>query len=247
MVIIKKILKQANRLVLFLIDFLFPRECVVCSREGGWLCDKCRSRLNWLPAQTCLICGADKNGQVCPGHNLFIDNFFSAFSYRDEAIKQLIKLCKYNFSREAGEILAGLLVDFLRATDNQRILKLLNYWARQKKLVVVAVPLSRRRYRWRGFNQAELLAKIIANKLDWHFEPKSLVRVKHTKPQAELSAQARRYNLLKAFVWQGESLTGQAVLLIDDVATTGATLNECARALKVAGASKIYALTIAHG
>ena len=241
------IVKQAKKLVLFLADYLFPRDCVACGREGEWLCAKCRSQLNWLPAQVCLLCGADNKGQVCVSHNLFIDRFFSAYSYRETAVKELIKLCKYHFSREAGEILAGLLVDFLRAEDQQDILKLLNYWAKQNKLLVIAVPLSRRRYRWRGFNQSELLAKVVSAKLAWKFEKKSLIRTRHTKPQAELSAQIRRNNLLQAFVWRGESLADQVVLLIDDVATTGATLNESARALKIAGAKKVYGLTVAHG
>jgi len=247
MIINGKIIKQARKLVLFLADFLFPRECVVCAEEGEWLCATCREKLGFLPRQTCLICGADNEGKICVGHNLFIDRFFSAFSYRDEAIKQLIKLCKYHFSREAGEILGSLLIDFLRDDNNQKILKLLNHWASQDKLLVMAVPLSKRRERWRGFNQAELLAFQVADNFSWRFDKKNLIKTKHTKPQADLSAQARLANLTKVFVWRGESLAGYTVLLIDDVATTGATLNEVGRALKVAGATKVYGLTIAHG
>lgn len=249
MVIKEGIIKQSAgwRIVLFLADLLFPRECVVCSGEGEWLCAPCRAKLGYRPVQVCLLCGADNEGKICASHNLFIDRFFSAFSYREEAIKQLVKLCKYHFSREAGVILANLLIDFLQDKNNQRILKLLNHWSAQNKLIVLAVPLSKRRERWRGFNQAELLAKIIADNLAWKFDSKSLVRIKHAKPQAELSALARSHNLTKAFTWRGESLAGFAVLLIDDVATTGATLNECARALKASGASKVYGLTIAHG
>ena len=247
MIINGKIIKQARKLVLFLADWLFPRECVVCAEEGEWLCATCRDKLGFLPRQVCLKCGADNEGKICASHNLFIDRFFSVFSYRDEAIKRLIKLCKYHFSREAGEILGGLLVDWLRADNNQKILKLLNHWASQNKLLVVAVPLNKRRERWRGFNQAQLLANHLANNFNWRFDYKSLIKTKHTKPQADLSAQARLTNLTKVFIWRGESLAGLAVLLIDDVATTGATLNEVGRALKVAGATRVYCLTIAHG
>lgn len=243
--ILNKIRKQAHRLVLFLADWLFPRECVVCAREGEWLCVTCREKLGFLPVQTCLICGADNGGKICVGHNLFIDRFFSAFSYRDEAVERLIKLCKYHFSREAGEILGSLLVDWLRDDNNQKILKLLNHWASQDKLLVVAVPLSKRRERWRGFNQSELLAKIIADNFSWRFDYKNLIKTKHTKPQAELSAQARLKNLAKVFIWRGENLQDQAVLLIDDVATTGATLNECAMALKRAGVRQVLGLVLA--
>jgi ComF family protein len=240
--------QSASRLiVLFLADLLFPRQCVVCEREGEWLCAPCRAKLGFLPRQTCLLCGADNGGKICVSHNLFIDKFFSAFSYRDEAVNKLIKLFKYHFSREAGETIAELLIDFLSAENNKKILKLLDHLASRGDLLVLAVPLSSRRERWRGFNQAELLAKIIADNFDWSFDRQNLIRTKHTKPQAELSAFKRQTNLTKAFVWRGENLAGQAVLLIDDVATTGATLNECARALKAAGASQVYGLTIAHG
>lgn len=247
MTILDKIIKQARKLVLFLADFLFPRECVVCAEEGEWLCATCRDKLGFLGAQVCLKCGVDNAGKICVSHNLFIDRFFSAFSYRDEAIKRLIKLCKYHFSCEAGEILGSLLIDWLRDDNNQKILKLLNHWESQNKLLVVAVPLSKRRERWRGFNQAELLANQVVNNFSWRFDYKNLIKTKHTKPQADLSAQARLANLTKIFVWRGENLAGYAVLLIDDVATTGATLNEAGRALKVAGATKVYCLVVAHG
>jgi ComF family protein len=255
-------IRRAHQLVLFLADWLFPRECVMCAQEGEWLCATCRHKVGYLPRQVCLICQADKEGMVCVSHNLFIDRFFSAFSYRDDVIeysplerdarragcvKQLVKLFKYHFSREAGDILAGLLIDFLKADDQQKILRLLNHWSAQNKLLVLAVPLSKRRERWRGFNQAKILANQVADGFVWRFDNKNLIRIKHNKPQAELTALARRNNLTKSFVWQGESLSGFAVLLIDDVATTGTTLNECARALKASGASKVYGLTIAHG
>lgn len=242
-----QLMRQARQLVLFLADFLFPRECVMCAHEGEWLCATCRSKLGYLPRQVCLICQADKEGLVCASHNLFIDRFFSAFSYREEAIKKLVKLFKYHFSQEAGEVLGNLLIDFLRAEEQQKILKLLSHWSAQNKLLVLAVPLSRRRERWRGFNQAEILAQNIANNFVWKFDNKNLIRIRHTKPQAELTALMRSHNLTKSFAWRGESLVGFAVLLIDDVATTGTTLNECARALKASGASKVYGLTIAHG
>lgn len=247
MFIKKVVLKQARQLVLFLADFLFPRECVVCFKEGDWLCGTCRNKLGFLPIQVCLLCGADSAAKVCPSHNWFIDRSFSAFSYHDEAVKRLIKLYKYHFSREAGEILANLLLDFLNQDSQQTILRSLDYWARQDKLIVLAVPLSKRRYRWRGFNQAELLAKIIANSFSWPFDWKNLVKIKHTKPQAELSALTRLKNLNKVFAWRGNNLGGQTVLLVDDVVTTGATLNEVARVLKAAGASRVYCLTLAHG
>ena len=99
----------------------------------------------------------------------------------------------------------------------------------------------------RGYNQAELLAREISQLLDLPYNAKKLVRVKDTVPQKNLSVRQRKYNLLKAFVWEGKSLYGKNILLIDDIYTTGNTMDICAHVLKKAGAKKVYFLTISIG
>ena len=112
--------------------------------------------------------------------------------------------------------------------------------------IVMPIPLSAKRRRWRGFNQAEILAREFAVNSGYSLLS-GLVRIKHSRPQASSDAVQRWNNVHGAFAWKGGDLAGQAVILIDDVATTGATLSEAASALRKAGAGKIYALVLAKG
>jgi len=112
---------------------------------------------------------------------------------------------------------------------------------------VVAVPLHKRRLRWRGFNQAELLAERLAGYFGWEYGKGWLVRTKYTKPQVNLVRKERLVNVKGAFDLSGEAgrLKGKNVLLVDDVWTTGATMRECGKVLKRAGAKKVWGLVVA--
>jgi ComF family protein len=113
--------------------------------------------------------------------------------------------------------------------------------------IVTSVPLSKRRLRLRGYNQAELLAKTIAHGLGLPYQ-ELLVRKRHVKEQSRLKREERLTNVLGAFApIDGLDLGGKRVLLVDDVLTTGATTSECSRALLKAGASSVYVLTMARG
>lgn len=234
MTIREGIIKQASKLVLFLADWLFPKECVGCGIEGSWLCPVCRERLSWQPYQVCLICGAETDGKICPGHNWALDKVVAAADYNDLLVKDLIKICKYHFSKEAAQELADLLWLF---------------WQKQnisfhREVIIMPTPLSRRRLNWRGFNQAAILAKMLAENLQFEYSDK-LIKIKNTKPQVSLLAHDRLSNLRDCFVWRGQALTDKTILLIDDVATTGATLNECAKVLKQAGAKRVWGIVVA--
>jgi ComF family protein len=109
--------------------------------------------------------------------------------------------------------------------------------------VIMPVPLHHKKERARGYNQSVLLARELARITGWSMQG-GLVRVKETKPQVGLSAEERQRNVAEAFTWQGDSLNAP-VLLVDDVCTTGATLSQCAAALKAAGVGQIYAVTVA--
>lgn len=112
--------------------------------------------------------------------------------------------------------------------------------------LVVPVPLAPKRQRERGYNQAELLAHAIAGKLGIPFVPSAAKRIRETRSQVGLSIVQRRDNVAGAFWADPRHIDGKCVLLIDDVLTTGATLNACALALRHAGASKIVAMTVAR-
>ena len=113
--------------------------------------------------------------------------------------------------------------------------------------LVVPVPLSRKRRRWRGFNQAELLARAVAQNYGLTLDSNNLIRIKHKKPQAKLNEIHRLANVKECFAWRGGDLNKKNIILVDDVVTTGATLNECAKVLKAAGAGQVWGLVVAKG
>lgn len=113
--------------------------------------------------------------------------------------------------------------------------------------LIVPVPLHISRLRQRGFNQAVLLGKVLSQQLSLPLLPDALVRIKRTEPQIKLSAAERRLNVKGAFtVKRTETVVGKRILLLDDVMTTGSTMDECAKELKKAGASTVIATTIAR-
>jgi ComF family protein len=114
--------------------------------------------------------------------------------------------------------------------------------------VVVGVPLHPRRERFRGFNQADLLGKVLAKELGWVFKANVLKRVRYTAPQMQLSGEKRRRNLVEAFAkgLDVDVVVGRQVVLVDDVWTTGTTMQECTKVLRKAGANKVYGLTFAR-
>jgi len=211
----------------FLLNLFFPIHCLGCGREGFWLCERC---LNDLRPQDEQKIQRQKNNLVIP----YLDGVFIAGDYDDPLLATAIKKFKYNFIAELGKILG-------------RFLTL--YWSGQKnfgKPLAVPIPLSKKRWRWRGFNQAEILAREFSANFNYDLSLE-LKRVKHQKPQAELSEAERLNNIQGVFAWTGADLSGRVIILIDDVVTTGATLNEAARILKAAGADKIYGLVLAKG
>jgi ComF family protein len=111
---------------------------------------------------------------------------------------------------------------------------------------LLAVPLHRRRLRERGYNQAGLLARELGRRWALPAAPGRLARLRDTAPQVGLDRPGRRQNVAGAFGWDGPPLAGKPILLVDDVATTGSTLEACGRALKAAGAGRIEAVTVAR-
>jgi len=113
-------------------------------------------------------------------------------------------------------------------------------------MTVLSVPLSQNKYRRRGYNQVDLVASSVAQKLGLPYQPDTLRRIKDTQSQVGLSPEARKHNVQEAFVAENGKLQGVSILLVDDLYTTGATLSACTQALMLADAGKIFALTIAR-
>jgi ComF family protein len=111
--------------------------------------------------------------------------------------------------------------------------------------LIIPIPLSEQRFAERGYNQVDLIAHPLARLFGWPYFPRAIRRTRNTHSQVGMSGEARRKNVLGAFVADAHLISGKTILLVDDVATTGATLNAASASLMDAGALKVYALTLA--
>jgi ComF family protein len=148
-------------------------------------------------------------------------------------IRSALHTLKYRRNLPLGDSLAQQMAPYVRAWN----------WPID---IVVPVPLGRKRMRERGYNQVALVAMPLAALNGWQYRPRALVRSRETRSQVGLNAEERRQNVADAFYAKPADVSGKVVLLMDDVATTGATLSACTEALKKAGAREVYALTIAR-
>ena len=234
-----------SNLVRSALDFVFPIHCAGCGREGGVICGQCVDGLERLQQPYCRICAATGWYGVCrwcrqypPGFDLLRSPFRFGGPVRD-AIHRL----KYKGERSAAEPLGALMAAHLKLRFN-------SCWPGSRwpasVSTLVPAPLHPRRLRSRGYNQSALLADEIGKRLNLPVREDLLVRTSNPRPQVETrSQQERRDNVADNFVCNTD-ISGLTVLLIDDVATTGSTLSECALALKSAGAAQVYALTLAR-
>jgi len=236
-----------------LLDIIFPIECLGCGVAGQWLCKNCHAHIELRQNFCCPDCGLSSNfGSFCTTcqsrHSL--SGILSAVDYHNNLVQQSIKIFKYRFVSSLGEELSFFLgqgiekAQILCSARHEKYPQIFMNWC---GVLLLPVPLHQKRRRWRGFNQAEILAEAFLKIMPMDYDATSLRRIRYTKPQANLKREERLFNLKNSFIWQGGSLTNRRVILIDDVATTGATLEECARALKAAGACEIWGLVIAKG
>jgi len=203
---------------------------------GTWLCDRCRSRIRRLEEPLCRRCGAEvesaRSGCGCRKRLRSLSRLRSAVAY-EGPVEVALQRFKYHGWRRLAEPLALLLAERLVVEG------LAASWA-------VAVPLHRSRQRQRGFNQSELLARELRRRLALTNPPGELVRTRATPPQVGHDRRWRLENVRDAFEWRGGPLEGRSILLIDDVATTGATLEACAAALRSGGSGPVMGVSVAR-
>ena len=219
------------------LDLLFPRWCVGCGREGDFICPYCLKSLPRVIPPICPRCGLPQSNATlcasCLGWQADIDGIRAPFRF-DGVMRQAIHQLKYRNLRAMAGLLAGLLNDYLR--DNP-----------VPGEVLVPVPLHPKRLRERGYNQSQLLAGELGRLAGLPVADDYLLRERHTSPQARtLTVGERRGNVADAFACRDRRLEGKAVIIIDDVSTSGATLDACARALKAAGAGPVWGLVLAR-
>ncbi|MFH1375603.1 MAG: ComF family protein [Patescibacteria group bacterium] len=216
---------------------VFPVRCIGCSAEGELLCEECLGKVQLNAEQFCPVCWQPSlGGKVCARCESPLAGLRVAASYeRNPELAKAVRTLKYKFS----ENLAGRLAQILSCSIQQK-----SYIGER---VITPVPLHRKRERWRGFNQAELLATAVAEKLNLPLEH-LLVRTKNTPQQAKLSKQERLKNLDDAFTLISKvTVKNKTVILVDDIASTGSTLFECAKVLEKHGAKEVWGLVLARG
>ncbi len=210
-----------------LLDIIFPPKCIVCKKNGSYLCSRCLS-----------LCKEAE--RECPKW------VYPIFDYRNPAIKKAIWLIKYKGRKKLVEVFAEILYGGI--IEELSELKLMENFTEP---LLIPIPISRKRQKERGFNQTEILCREIL-RIDRNgylfFENNILVKTKETEHQARIKNKNERLkNLLGTFEVRNESLIqNRNIILIDDVTTTGATLSEARKTLRSAGANKIIAFTIAH-
>lgn len=218
------------------LDFLLPPRCGGCRNVDSWLCDRCRARIRRLEEPLCRRCGVElpsvRDQCGCRNRLKSLSRLRSAVAY-EGPIERAIHRFKYQGWRRLASPLAllmaqRLVVEGLAAS------------------YAIAVPLHRDRLRQRGFNQAELLAREIRGRLTLQKPPGKLLRVRPTPPQVGHDRRWRLENMRGAFGWQGVKLDGKSILLIDDVATTAATMDACASALREAGSGPVIGVSLAR-
>jgi len=215
-------------------DIFFPNICVGCGKYGRTLCFDCAGQIERIKTAVCPACGKiSVGGKYCPAckkrTNSELSGVIIAIHYSSGPSKEIIHNFKYNSVVELAEVLGELMVASLEKAEIPR------------DTIIVPVPLHPKKLGKRGYNQSLLIARYIAEKLDLRCI-ETLIRIKETETQIKLGRSARLANLANAFACKNPKIVrGKRILLVDDVITTGATLNECARVLKLAGAKSILA------
>jgi competence protein ComFC len=231
-------------------DIVYPRTCIICREKPGNLCadelvcSKCWAAIKKNTPPFCFCCGRNLGSgaaagnicRVCLKKPMHFDRAFAPCVY-EGAIKSLIHAFKYDFKDYLARPLARLMSDFIR-----------EYGLPVDSLdLVVPIPLHQARLREREFNQAELLAKEIAQLYNLAICPDNLIRKRYTRSQAELESPDRLENVKGSFaVKDPEIFKNKKILLVDDVMTTGATSSEAALTLKNSGAKKVLVLALAN-
>jgi ComF family protein len=222
-------------------DFLFPKRCLACGKNGAYICPSCLYSLI-APKPVCFRCRRPSiDGMTHLGckKKFDPDGLSSLWPYTGVIRRGIIAL-KYKFGLEIARELANY-----AGTELEKRKVFLG-----KNLVLAPVPIHRLRGNWRGFNQTEEVGRLLAQKMGWGFSPNLLIRKKAVRPQTELRGKERLKNIKGVFSlnpnYKLRITNYQSLILFDDVLTTGATLKEATKVLKRGGAGVVWGLTIAR-
>lgn len=226
------------------VNLLFPPLCIICKEKNiNFLCNRCKAKINFIKNNFCARCGTPAEGKItegaicgkCKTEKTYFVISRSVGVYSD-TLKEIIHAFKYNKKKYLAKPLGNLLIEYLIENFNINNID-----------IVIPIPLHKKREDERGFNQSELLAKEISNKLKIQISNNILFRTKNTLPQFALSPEDRYENIKGAFeIRNGELIKDKNILVVDDICTTGATLKEASKTLAKAKPKGIYCLTLAR-
>lgn len=210
------------------------------------MCPKCIGMVKIKKNFECIGCNLSSSlGKTCIEcrDTNSIDQLLVVLDYNQSLVVKIIKTFKYRLVKDMADIIAPIIKKYLVWLSLNKRLNILS-----DNPVITPIPLHSRRLNWRGFNQSELIARSLADILNTGINPNILIRTRAVDPQAEIIKREERLkNIGNAFELREGSCAGKTFILVDDVCTTGATLNECARLLKNSGALKVIGLVIARG
>lgn len=226
------------------IEIFFPKFCLGCGKWGKYLCENCKKKIRIIKVPICPYCAKRTSDgfthPLCGALEVRLDGLKSLF-YFSPPFPSMISSLKYRFATEMMPEITELMTEMLVASISSYV---------GKNAIFVPIPLHGLREKNRGFNQAELIANLIAEKCGFLVEINLLKRIKNTPPQVKTKSREKRLaNLLGAFAVSREvvnKVSNKTIVLVDDVWTSGATMKEATRVLKKAGVGRVLALTLAH-
>lgn len=225
----------------YFLDILLPKRCISCLKlvkDDTVFCRDCLNKIPIFNSFFCPRCGAriPEFKKICHKEEKFI---LGAATDYNNTVKQAIRRIKFKFISKGIEPLSNLLINYFQKLNfgDKRI----------KNFIVIPIPLSKKRFKERGFNQSELIAQNFANYFGFKFEKNVLYRNKHSKPQSAINDfNLRKQNVFNCFaVLNKDLIKNKNIILIDDVLTSGATLGEAVKVLKKSGAKFVLALVVA--
>lgn len=224
-----------------IIELFFPRQCLVCGKGKRYICSDCLEKVR-KPTSICPVCrkfslDGETHGKCVKPQSL--DGLSSIWKH-EGVIRQAILKLKYKFASDIAEEIIERAI--LRLKETPPINSFHN-------TLLIPIPTHRLRKNWRGFNQTELLGRLLAKKMDWSFNSKLLFRKRNVLPQVGLKGRERRENIRGAFGIEKEKnllADYENIILFDDVWTTGSTIKEAGKVLKRKGFRKVWALTLAR-
>lgn len=248
---------HVNKIKDFLLELFFPTFCLGCQKEGTYLCEDCKATLEISEFQYCL-CNKNplkinlelnkyarlrRQGKCNRCSDKKLSGLYFALPYKERALtRKLIYQFKYKpYIKDLAKTLALLLAEhfFISGSNKEDV------W---KDSILIPIPLDKKKLKSRGYNQAEKLAKELSKILHIPVFSNNLIKTKTTRAQIKLSGKEREQNLKGAFVVRKpfDFAQNKKIFLVDDVYTTGSTMEECAKILKEAGAKQVWGIAISR-